>query len=81
MFISFFVGQMFVVFYMLKNLGKRKKKKWCFVERRIKETTLEHPFFFPLPPFLSFLTLPMRFFSSTTISSKSNFNIHFTLES
>jgi hypothetical protein len=45
MFISFFVGRIFVVFYFLKNLRKRKKKKWCFVERRVKETTLEHPSF------------------------------------
>jgi hypothetical protein len=85
MFISFFVGRMFVVFKMLKSLGTRKKKKWCFAKRKIKKTPFEHPFFFPLPPFHSFLpfppSLPMPFFFSITILSKSNFNTQVTLES
>jgi hypothetical protein len=45
-------------FYLLESSWTRgKKKSWCFVKRRIKKTTLEHPFFFPFPSFL-----PMHFF-------------------
>jgi hypothetical protein len=61
--------------HVKKFRNKEKKKKWCFVKRRIKKTILEHPFFFPLPP-----SLPMTFFFSTTISSRSNFNNQVILE-
>jgi hypothetical protein len=57
--IALFVECMFMQFFTcwkVQEQGK-KKKSWCFVKRRIKKTTLEHPFFFPLPSFL-----PMHFF-------------------
>ncbi len=28
-----------------KSRNKEKNRTWCFVERKIKKTTLEHPFF------------------------------------
>jgi hypothetical protein len=60
----------YVTFYLLESQGTRKKKRsWCFVKKRIKKTTLEHPFSFPLPPFF------MPFFFSTTILMRSSFNI------
>lgn len=75
----------YVISYVLESQGTRKTNRtWCFVERKIKKTTLEHPFFFPLLLFLSFLSLhpslPMPFFFSKTISRKSNFNIQVHLE-
>jgi hypothetical protein len=36
----------YVISYVLESQGTRKTNRtWCFVERKIKKTTLEHPFF------------------------------------
>jgi hypothetical protein len=65
----------YVTFYLLESQGTSKKKRsWCFVKKRIKKTTLEHPFSFPLLP------LFMPFFFFTTILRKNNFNIQVILE-
>ncbi len=73
--IALFVGGCLCNFLCVEK-SRNKEKKWsqCFVEKRIKKTTFEHPFSFPLPP------LFMPFFSSTTISSMSNFNTQVILE-
>ncbi len=72
---ALFVGGCLCNFLCLGK-SRNKENKWsrCFVEKRIKKTTFEHPFSFPLPP----LFIP--FFSSTTISSTSNFKTQVILE-
>jgi hypothetical protein len=68
------MGVYVTFFSARKSRNKEKKRSWCFIKKRIKKTTLEHPFSFPLPPFF------MPFFFSTTILRRSSFNIQVILE-
>ncbi len=62
--------------HVKKFKNKGKKRRWCFIEKKIKKTTLKHPPFFLFP--FSFL---MPFFFSIAISKMNNLNTQIILES
>ncbi len=65
----------YVIFCVLESQGTREKRRWGFLEKKIKKTTLEHLFSFFLSPF------SMSFFFLITISNGSSSNTQFTFKS